>query len=311
MNMGILIGGRNESWIPDVNVLFDRITPHYFDTIGTPLLAGRAFTEEDTPSSQHVAIVDQSFAHKFFPGESPIGKHFGLSLPGHGYDYEIVGMVKDTKYRDPASITDPVYFLPFTQTTQFEPTGYRRLETSTFYAHSIQLNVIGAPEAYEGLLRNTIASINPDLTLTSVRSYTEQVAEQFNQQRLIARLTGLFSLLALLLASVGLYGVTSYNVARRTSEIGVRMALGATRANVVSMVLRSAFAQIAIGLAIGTPLAILCDVYLAHQLYGVSRFNPLALGGAIFILSLCAFIAGIIPARRAASIDPMEALRIE
>ena len=311
MNMGIIIGGRNESWIPDVNVLFDRVTPHYFDTIGTPLLAGRAFTEEDTPSSQHVAIVDQSFAHKFFPGESPIGKHFGLSLPGHGYDYEIVGMVKDTKYRDPASITDPVYFLPFTQTTKFEPMGYRRLETSTFYAHSIQLNVAGPPEAYEGTLRNTIASINPDLTLTSVRSYSEQVAEQFNQQRLIARLTGLFSLLALLLASVGLYGVTSYNVARRTSEIGVRMALGANRANVVSMVLRSAFAQIAIGLAIGTPLAILCDVYLAHQLYGVSRFNPLALGGAIFILSLCAFIAGIIPARRAASIDPMEALRNE
>jgi predicted permease len=311
MNMGIIIGGRNESWIPDVNVLFDRITPHYFETIGTSLLEGRVFSEEDSPSSRHVAIVDQSFAHKFFPGESPVGKHFGLSLPGHGYDYEIVGMVKDTKYRDPASTTDPVYFLPFTQTTQFELTGYRRLETSTFYAHSIQLNVSGEPEAYEGLLRNTIADINPDLTLTSVRSYTEQVAEQFNQQRLIARLTGLFSLLALLVASVGLYGVTSYNVARRTSEIGVRMALGANRANVVTMVLRSAFAQIAFGLSIGIPIAILCDLYLAHQLYGVGRFDPIAFGGAIFILSLCAFLAGIIPARRAASIDPMAALRFE
>jgi ABC-type antimicrobial peptide transport system permease subunit len=204
-----------------------------------------------------------------------------------------------------------MYFLPYTQTIQYEPSGYRRLEGATMSARSIQLNVAGAPENYESLLRNIIADVNPSLSIGNVRSYSEQMAIQFNQQRLIARLTDLFSLLALLLASVGLYGVTSYNVARRTSEIGVRMALGANRANVVGMVLRSAFAQIGIGLAIGIPLAILCDVYLAHQLYNVSRFNPIALGGAIFILSLCAFIAGIIPARRAASIDPMEALRIE
>ena len=311
VNMSILLGGRSESWIPDVNVLFDRISPHYFETIGTPLIAGRDFNDSDTATSQHVAIVDQAFARKFFPGESPIGKHFGVNLQGHGFDYEIVGMVKDTRYRDPSSANFPVYFLPFSQTTQFKLSGYQRFEASTFYAHSIQLNVAGAPEAYEGLLRNTLASINPDLTLSSVRTYTEQVAEVFNQQRLIARLTSLFGILALLLASVGLYGVTSYNVARRTGEIGVRMALGANRANVVSMVLRSALIQIGIGLCIGVPLAMLCGVYLAHQLYGVGRFNPLALGGAIFILSLCAFIAGFLPARRAASIDPMEALRIE
>jgi predicted permease len=311
VNMNIILGGRNESWIENVNVLFDRISPHYFETIGTPLITGRNFNDSDTATSQHVAIVDQAFARKFFPNESPIGKHFGLSLPGHGYDYEIVGMVKDTRYREPSSSSSPVYFLPFSQTIQFQISGYQRFEASTFYAHSIQLNVSGAPEAYESFLRNTLASINPDLTLSSVRTYTEQVAEQFNQQRLIARLTGLFSLLALLLASIGLYGVTSYNVTRRTGEIGVRMALGANRANVVGMVLRGAFTQIAIGLCVGVPLAILCDFYLVHQLYGVSRFNPVALGGAIVVLSLCALIAGLIPARRAASIDPMEALRIE
>jgi predicted permease len=311
INMGVTIGGRNESWIEDVNVLFDRVSPHYFETIGTPLLAGRVFTESDTQASQHVAIVDQSFARKFFDGASPVGKHFGLSLPGHGYDYEIVGMVKDTKYRDPASVTDPVYFLPFTQTTQFEPTGYRRLETSTFYAHSIQLNVAGAPEGYESLIRNALSEINPNLTVSDIKTYTEQVAVQFNQQRLIARLTGLFSVLALLLASVGLYGVTSYNVTRRTGEIGVRMALGANRSNVVAMVLRAAYMQIAVGLCIGVPLAILCGYYLAHQLYNVGRFDLIALTGAILALSLCALVAGFIPARRAASIDPMEALRIE
>jgi ABC-type antimicrobial peptide transport system permease subunit len=171
--------------------------------------------------------------------------------------------------------------------------------------------VAGAPEGYEGQLRNILASVNPNLTIDDIRSYSEQIAIEFNQQRLIARLTGLFSLLALLLASVGLYGVTSYNVTRRTGEIGVRMALGTNRANVVAMILRGAFTQIGIGLCIGIPLAVLCDFYLAHQLYGVSPFNPTPLGGAIFIIGLCALVAGIVPARRAASIEPMEALRLE
>jgi predicted permease len=311
INLNIIITGRPESWIEETNVLFLRVSPHYFETIGTPLFAGRDFTENDTPSSQHVAVVDESFARKFFPSESPLGKRFGASLQGHGHDFEIVGVVKDTKYRNPVATMHPMYFLPFAQTIQYEPTGYQRLETSTLFAHSIQINVAGAPESYEGLLRNTLASVNPNLTLGDVKTYSEQVAIQFNQQRLIARLTGIFSLLALLLASVGLYGVTSYNVTQRTGEIGVRMALGANRANVVGMVLRSAFIQVGIGLCIGIPLAILCGIYLAHQLYGVSRFNLIALGGAVLVLSLCTLIAGFVPARRAASIDPIEALRIE
>lgn len=132
INLNIIITGRPASWIEETNVLFLRITPHYFETIGTPLLAGRAFNEDDTPSSQHVAVVDESFARKFFPGESPIGKRFGLALTGHGHDFEIVGVVKDTKYHNLGAATSPMYFLPFTQTTQYEPAGYRRLETSTF-----------------------------------------------------------------------------------------------------------------------------------------------------------------------------------
>jgi ABC-type antimicrobial peptide transport system permease subunit len=204
-----------------------------------------------------------------------------------------------------------MYFLPYTQTIQYEPSGYRRLEGATMSARSIQLSVAGAPENYESLLRNIVADVNPSLSVGNVRSYSEQVAVQFNQQRLIARLTGIFSLLALLLASVGLYGVTSYNVTQRTGEIGVRMALGANRANVVAMILRHAFTQVGIGLCIGIPLAILCGIYLAHQLYGVGRFNLIALGGAVLVLTLCTLIAGLVPARRAASIDPMEALRIE
>jgi predicted permease len=311
VTVDISIGGRSESWIGDVDTAFSRVGPHYFETIGTPLLRGRAITRQDTQTSQHVAVVDERFAHRFFPREDPIGKHFGMSQPGHGYDYEIVGVVKNTKYRSPASEPKPMFFLPFTQITQYAPSGDQRLETGTLYAQSIQLYATGAPETYEKPLREVVAGIHPDLSLDSVKSYSEQVSVHYNQERLTARLTGLFSLLSLVLASVGLYGVTAYNVTRRTGEIGIRMALGANRRNVVGMVLGGAFSQIGIGLCIGILLALASERALEHQLYGVSRFDPVVLGGAVVILCAGALIAGLVPALRSASIEPMEALRIE
>ena len=311
LTVDISIGGRSESWIGNVDTALSRVGPHYFETIGTPLLSGRTITRQDTQASQHVAVVDEAFAQRFFPGQTAIGKHIGLSLPGHGYDYEIVGVVRNTKYRSPASTSRPMFFLPFAQTTQYAPSGYQRLETGTLYAQSIQLHVAGVPETYEKPLRDVLASINPDLSLDSVKSYSERVSVHYNQERLIARLTGLFSLLSLALASVGLYGVTAYNVTRRTGEIGIRMALGANRRNVVSMVLTGAFKQVAIGLCIGVPLALLAARALAHQLYAVSRFDPVILGGAVLMLCFCTLAAGIVPARRAASVEPMEALRME
>jgi len=311
INLNITVGGRTDKWIEDTNIIYNRVSPHYFETLGTPLLRGREINEHDTQGSQHVAVVDESFARKFFPGEDAIGKSFGILLPGHGYDYQIVGIVKDAIYKNPSVTQSPALFLPFTQTTEFAPSGYRRLETGTLYAQVIQLSVVGAPEGYEKAFLNALASVDPNLSVVNVKTYTEQVAVQFNQERLIARLTGLFSLLALMLASVGLYGVTAYNVTRRTNEIGTRMALGANRGDIVSMVLRSAFSQVAIGLCIGLPLATLIGRYLAHQLYEVGRFDPLVLAGATIVLSVCTLIAGLFPARRAASIEPMEALRTE
>jgi predicted permease len=311
INLNISFGGRSEAWIEKVNVVFLRVSPHYFETIGTPLLRGRGVTERDMPSSQHVAIVDSAFAQKFFPGEDPIGKHFGLSLPGHGSDYQIVGVAKDTKYRSPGSEQSPMFFLPFTQTTQYEPDGYRRLETATLYAQSIQLHVAGAPERYEDSFRQTLASTNPNLSLIKVKTYREQVAVQFNRERLIARLTALFGIFALLLASVGLYGVTAYNVEGRTREIGVRIALGANRGKVLSMVLYGALWQVCGGLCMGIPLAMLCGRYLAHELYGLGSFDLLALGEAIVVLSVCAMLAALFPAWRAASVEPIRALRAE
>ena len=160
-------------------------------------------------------------------------------------------------------------------------------------------------------MRRTLADIDPNLTVENLYSLDYQVSDNFNQERLIARLTMLFGLLALVLASVGLYGITSYAVARRTSEIGLRMALGADRSNVVRMVLRGAFVQVGIGLALGIPIALAGGRFMADQLYGVRAYDPLSIAIAVVVLSSAAALAGFIPARRAASIEPMEALRTE
>ena len=311
VSMNISIAGNSEKWVGNVDTLMERATPHYFETIGTSVVRGRAFSTSDTQSTPHVAVVDETFARRFFGDANPIGQHFGLSLEGHSSDYEIVGVAKDAKYRNPANVQDPMFFLPFSQTTAYAPSGYQRLESGTLYAQVIEVRVNGTPAAYQDTLRKVLAEIDPKLALIHVDTYTDQVAMQFNQERLIARLTSLFGVLALLLASVGLYGVTAYNVARRTGEIGIRMALGADRANVIRMVLKSAMGQAIVGLCVGLPIAIFCGRLLQHQLYEVSRFDPLVLGGATLLLAFFALIAAIIPARRAASVDPNHALRID
>jgi predicted permease len=311
INLNVSIHGRAEKWIGDVDTIFARVTPHYFETIGTPLVMGRAFRKSDRQAAPHVAVVDETFVHRYLGDRNPIGQHFGLSLEGHSSDFEIIGVTKNTKYRNPASPQSPMYFLPFSQTTTYAPSGYERLETGTLYAQVIEIKVAGAPSAYEETLRKALAEIDPKLALINVDTYTDQVTLQFNQERLIARLTSLFGVLALLLASVGLYGVTAYNVARRTPEIGIRMALGADRGTVLGLVLKSAMRQIGFGLCIGVPIAIFCGRLLQSQLYEVKRFDPAVLGIATFVLFICALIAAIVPARRAASVDPIQALRTE
>jgi ABC-type antimicrobial peptide transport system permease subunit len=163
----------------------------------------------------------------------------------------------------------------------------------------------------DSLIRHTLAGIDPNLTVMGLRSFDSQVANNFIEERLIARLTSLFGIVALVLASVGLYGVMSYFVARRTGEIGIRMALGATRSNVVKLVLRSAMWQIVFGLLLGIPAALLAGYLMASQLYHVQAYDPWALAASVLSLSLCAVVAAFIPAHRAASIEPMRALRIQ
>jgi ABC-type antimicrobial peptide transport system permease subunit len=179
------------------------------------------------------------------------------------------------------------------------------------YAQDIELRVAGKPENFNAEVRRALAEIDPNLTVIDMATMNEQLARNFNQDRLIARLTELFGLLALVLACVGLYGVTSYSVARRTSEIGIRMALGAQRTNVLGLVLRGVMVQLVIGLAIGIPAALAGGQLLASQLYGVQSHDPVVLGLAVVVLAISALLAGFIPARRAASIDPIRALRTE
>jgi predicted permease len=311
INVGITIGGRPESWIGNIDTTLHRVSTRYFETVGIPIVLGRPILDQDTASSQHVAVVDQNFARTFFGTESPLGKHFGISLTGHAFDYEIVGVARDALNRRPGAKKEPAYYLPFTQATRYDVEGYQRLEDDTRFPRAIELNVSGRPEEYVNILRSTLAGINPELSAFDIKTYTEQVAIQFNQERLVARITGLFSVVALLLASIGLYGVTAYNVTRRTSEIGIRMALGANRSDVVWMVLRTALSQVVVGFCVGIPIAYVCGHYLTHVLYNVGHSNPLMLAGATITLSAFTLVASFLPARRAASIQPVQALRSE
>jgi ABC-type antimicrobial peptide transport system permease subunit len=186
-----------------------------------------------------------------------------------------------------------------------------RIETQSHFVRGIMLVTSAQPGALEPLITKTLAEVDQNLTLTSVRTMQQQVDLQFDQERSVASLAGLFGIVALLLAAVGLYGVTAYTVAQRTNEIGIRMALGADRVNVVNLVLRGAFTRVLAGLALGLPLAIGAGRLIAAQLYGVSFWDPLALGIAAGSLAICAFFAAVIPAGRAASISPMRALRTE
>src|SRR5207253_7864320 len=195
------------------------------------------------------------------------------------------------------------FFLPLPQT----PTG----EHLSGWVSAIELHVAGTPQNIESAVRRALGDVDPNLPVLYMMSFQEQVARNFNQERLIARLTELFGALALVLACVGLYGVTAYAVARRTNEIGIRMALGADRSNVLGLVLRGTLSQIGLGLAIGIPAALAGGRVLASQLYGVNSYDPVILGLAAALLAACAILAASLPARSAARVDPVVALRFE
>ena len=282
---------------------WDRVGPRYFETIGTRLLEGRAIDERDTPGAPRVVVINETFAHRFFPNENPIGQHLGMEDVSHSADFEIVGIVEDAKYQDTRGPAYATFFLPLLQTPPGGPLAG--------WVYAIELRVAGKPQNIEPAVRKALAEVDPNLPVLSVMSFGEQVARNFNQERLIAWLAELFGMLALILACVGLYGVTAYAVARRTNEIGIRMALGADRRNVLGLVLRAALTQLSWGLAIGIPAALAGGYLLANQLYGVKSYDPIILGLAVLVLAGCAMFAAFVPARRATQVDPIVALRHE
>jgi predicted permease len=305
------ISGEN---IGKVVSSWDHVGVGYLETLGTPIVRGRSITEEDTLSTQNVAVVDETFVHNFFkPGENPIGAHFGLDVPQASSTYEIVGVMRNAKYRDLTNSDAPraMLFVPLAQRVHYPVQIMQSIDDRTHFIEGAVLQLHGSMEGLEAAVRNVLSDVDPNLTLLGIQTLQEQVDSNFDQQRAVAQMTGLFGILALVLAAVGLYGVTAYTVERRTSEIGVRMALGANRANVVRLVLRGAFTQIVIGLLIGIPASIACSRLIAEQLYQVKGWDPLVIGGSVIALGVCALIASIIPAQRAASINPVKALRTE
>ena len=313
-NDGVTVEGHPPPGPKDDNSSsFQRVTGGYFDVIGTPIIKGRGVLEQDTNSSRHVAVINEAFAKKFFRNEDPIGKHFGRSEVSANRLYEVVGIAKDARYltNNLDQPIGPFFFLPGAQYDVFPSPAMTAGDIRSHFLSDIVVVTKPGQTVAIAELRRAVASVDPNLPIVAITTLKAQVAGQFVQQRLIARLTSLFGILSLVLASVGLYGVTAYNAGRRVNEIGVRMALGASRSDVVALVLGGAFTLIAIGLFAGVPLSLLAGKFLGNQLYGMNPFNPIVTATAVAALGLAALIASLIPAFRASSILPLKALRSE
>jgi predicted permease len=298
----------------DSGASWDRVSTNYLQNFGIQLVRGRYFTTGDNETTEPVVMVNQAFVKRFFKSnEDPIDQHFGLDLPENAGTFRVVGVVKDAKFAGwgldrPAR---PMFYADLSQYENYKQDLMKQLEFRSHFIGGIMLVTNTPAGVLEPLLTRTLAEIDPSLTITGVRTMRQQIDMSFDQERAVASLAGLFGIVALVLAAVGLYGVTAYTVAQRTNEIGIRMALGADRLKVVQLVLHGAFRRVVVGLLIGLPLAVGAGRLISAQLYGVSSWDPFALTVAASALAVCAFFAAIIPATRAASIAPSEALRIE
>jgi predicted permease len=313
-NNGVRIEGQPEpDPKADTGAGFVRVMPGFFETIGSKVLLGRAISERDTAATRPVAVVNQAFVKKFFNGQNPIGQHFGPGRIKYSASYQIVGVINDLRYMTYgySKPVRPMYWVAEAQTAPFDDPAYRSGEVWSKFLYNVVLWAPGKPADLEKNVRKALADVDPGLVLYGVDPYSKVVSSDFQQQRLIAILTTLFGALGLVLAAVGLFGVLAYTVERRTSEIGVRMALGADRRRVVGLVLVGAFLQVGIGLGVGIPAAIGAGKLMTVQLFSVQPWDPVMLMSATLLLSLAALVASLVPAWRAACVEPMTALRTE
>jgi predicted permease len=313
-NEGIRIAGRPEPGPKEeTGAGWARVMPGFFETLGAKVVQGRSIEEQDTPATRPIAVVNEAFVRHFFKNQNPVGQHFGMNRIQYARSFEIIGVVRDMRYmtwgyKDPVR---PMFWLPETQSLKYDDPQFNTFDLYSHFLSNIVIWAPGKPPGMEAEVRKALASIDPNLVVYGVNPYSEILAGDFQQENMIASLTMLFGVLGLVLAAVGLYGVMAYSVEQRTSEIGVRMALGADRGRVVRMVLRSAFSQIGIGLGLGIPLAIAAGRLMTEQLYGVAPSDPRMLTIATLLLCAAALVASWIPALRAASVEPMVALRTE
>ncbi|HTZ60259.1 MAG TPA: ABC transporter permease [Acidobacteriaceae bacterium] len=313
-NEGIRIQGQPEPGPKeDTGAGWARVVPGFFETLGAPIVLGRSFSDEDTESTRNVAVVNEAFVKRFLKRQNPIGQHFGMNKIKYASKLEIVGVVRDMRYMtyDYKEPIGPMFWLSEAQSMKLDEPEFQAGEAYSHFLYNIVIWAPGDPPGMEEKVRKALAEVDPDLVVYSVDSYSKILNADFQRENMIATLTTLFGALGLLLAAIGLYGVMSYSVEQRTSEIGVRMALGADRNRVLAMVLRTGLTQAGIGLAFGIPAALLAGHFMSDQLFGVRPWDPVMLSLATGSLAIAAVLASFLPARRAAGVEPMVALRNE
>jgi len=294
----VSVRGRTPTREDDEEVNHNVVGPRYFATMGIPLLVGRVFGPQDTEKSPKVAVINETMARRFFPDGSPIGRRFGIGDdPKHSDDIEVVGVVKDAKYESLRERMRPAAYYPYTQRIG--------------YYYDFEVRYSGDPQAIISAVRRAVGEVDRSLPVTYQNSLTQQVERSITSQTLVAQLSTFFGLLAVFLACIGIYGLMSYEVSRRTNEIGVRTALGAGRSSLLWMVMRESLTLVMIGLGVGLGAALAATRVVASQLYGLKPHDPVTVAVAMCLLLAVAAFACFVPARRASHVDPMAALRYE
>lgn len=295
---GVSILGKPPTPENQMPASYNVVGPAYFSVMGIPLLVGRNFEDQDTEESPKVAVINETMARQFFPGGSPIGRRFGVGGdPKNSNDIEVVGVVKDAKYESLRERPMPAAYFPYTQRVA--------------YYSDLEVRYSGDPKSIIAEVRRAAGEVDRSLPITYQNTLAEQVDRSIASQALMARLSGFFGLLAVFLACIGIYGLMAYAVTRRTSEIGIRMALGAGRSRVLWMVMRESLILVGLGIVIGLPVALAAQALVSKMLFGLKPADPLSLLGAAVLLLAFALIAGYLPARKASLVDPMVAVRCE
>jgi predicted permease len=294
------LDGRPTPPTEDISTLLNRVSAGYFETLGIPLLRGRTIQPVDSAGAPKSVVVNKTFADRYFPKSDPIGHSFTIADPAAPGVWHIVGIVQDSKHESPVEKPEPFAFLAAPQLTGEDQ-----------YAYWLQIRSDGDPAKLAGEARAALAEIDPNLPVLKILTMEEQFDSLIDRQTFVSKLAGFFALLALALACIGLYGVMTYNVVRRTSELGVRMALGASKGTLVRMVLKESFYLFGIGIVLGIPASLAASRAIQAGLFGVSPADPLTLISAVLVISTCMLAGAWMPARKAAKINPMVALRYE